>query len=70
MDCEGTAVVEAAASVTSAARPMNDLGGLIRKKKRKVDDVNAVEENGAQVAVVAQPDPGVNVLVGRKKAKS
>lgn len=62
LECKGDAEVELVAS-ENAARPTNDLGGLI-KKKRKVDNTNASEGG------VAQPNAGVNVLIGRKKAKS
>lgn len=72
IDCVGTAEVETAASA-GGARPMNDLGGLVRKKKRKADDGGDVVVDGDGVS---QPEvekeasgAGVNVLVGRKKAK-
>lgn len=73
IDCVGTAEVETAASA-GGARPMNDLGGLVRKKKRKADDGgDGVVVEGDGVAQPAREEEasgaGVNVLVGRKKAK-
>lgn len=64
VDCEGRAVVETSGGASAGQATTNDLGGLVRKK-RKVDDGGAV-----QTAGVAEPVAAVNVLVGRKKAKS
>ncbi|KAM0723706.1 hypothetical protein Q7P37_000694 [Cladosporium fusiforme] len=78
LDCVGSAEVEveAGASVGGAAAPvMNDLGGLVRKKKRKAGEeggVAAGEGCAEQLALPVEREPataGVNVLVGRKKAK-
>jgi hypothetical protein len=77
LDVEGSAVVETAVGGGGAGgggQAMNDLGGLVRRKKRKVDEG---EGNGSQggkdvepaTAAVTAP-AGVNVLVGRKKVKS
>jgi hypothetical protein len=47
---------------------------LVRRKKRKVDAGEAGEGSGSQAAKEVEPATataaGVNVLVGRKKAKS
>jgi regulator of Ty1 transposition protein 109 len=70
LDCAGTADVESVVG-TGGARPMNDLGGLVRKK-RKVDGGNGNASEGGAVGSSngVEPASGVNVLVGRKKAKS
>ena len=73
LECEGSAVVETAAGGAAGGQATNDLGGLVRRRKRKVDDGEA-EGSGVQAGkdvgpVAAAPD-GVNVLVGRKKAKN
>ena len=72
LECEGSAVVEVEAGGVGGRQAMNDLGGLVRRKKRKVDDGEAGEGGGtAQVTKESEPAAaGVNVLVGRKKAKS
>ena len=78
LDVEGSAeiAVESAASgggVSSQAPVMNDLGGLVRKKKRKVDEDDGASSSSATVQTGAEAKPesnGVNVLVGRKKAKN
>ena len=78
LECEGSAVVEVGARDVSGGLATNDLGGLVRKKKRKVDDGEGgvAEGRGDQgskdvesAAAPAAP-AGVNVLVGRKKAKT
>lgn len=69
LECKGTTEVESVASA-SGVRPTNDLGGLIRKKKRKADDDKVSEGVVSQVENAGQTDAGVNVLIGRKKAKS
>ena len=55
-----------------AGQATNDLGSLVRKKKRKVEDGEAGEGSGTQASKEVEPaaPAGVNVLVGRKKAKS
>lgn len=70
LECEGTAVVETSTMAAGGVPATNDLGGLVRKKKRKVDDEDATVGSGAQETKVVEPAAGVNVLVGRKKAKS
>jgi regulator of Ty1 transposition protein 109 len=68
LECEGTADVESAVS-SGGARPMNDLGGLVRKK-RKVEDGSVGVGGAVGSSNGVEPGSGVNVLVGRKKAKS
>ena len=70
LECEGSAVVETSVGSAGVGQATNDLGGLVRRKKRKVDDRDVVEGGGNQAAEEAEPASGVNVLVGRKKAKS
>jgi hypothetical protein len=70
LECGGTAVVEAGVVGTAEGQATNDLGGLVRKKKRKVDDGDATESTEIQASKEIEPAPAVNVLVGRKKAKS
>lgn len=74
LECEGSAVVEISAGGAGGGggQATNDLGSLVRKKKRKVEDGDAAEGNGAQASREVEPaaPAGVNVLVGRKKAKS
>jgi hypothetical protein len=72
LECAGSAVVEVEAPGVGGGQAMNDLGGLVRRKKRKVDDGEAGEGGGtAQVTKESEPAAAeVNVLVGRKKAKS
>jgi hypothetical protein len=73
LECEGSAVVEASVGSAVGGQATNDLGGLVRRKKRKLDDpgnVNSAEGNGDQGVKEVEPAGGVNVLVGRKKAKS
>jgi regulator of Ty1 transposition protein 109 len=69
LECEGTADVESVVS-TGGTPPMNDLGGLVRKKKRKVEDGSAGAGGSVEPSNGVEPESGVNVLVGRKKAKS
>lgn len=67
LECVGSADIEMVAGATGGAKPMNDLGGLVRKK-RKADDATTT---GAPVDGAAKAEEsGVNVLVGRKKAKN
>lgn len=68
LDCEGTAEFETSAS-SAGAQLMNDLGGLVRKKKRKVDDIKVPEGTAAESSNGVEPGSGVNVLIGRKKSK-
>jgi regulator of Ty1 transposition protein 109 len=68
LDCKGTAELETAVS-TAGAQTTNDLGGLVRKK-RKSDDRDATEGSVANSVDVVKSDYGVNILVGRKKSKS
>ena len=74
LDVEGSAVVEAGVGggVVGGGQATNDLGGLVRRKKRKVDDGEVAEGSGSQASKETEPaaPAGVNVLVGRKKAKS
>ena len=70
LDVEGSAEVstESAAGVGGSSQPAvtNDLGGLVRKKRK-------AEDGGASSAAAATShieSNGVNMLVGRKKAKS
>jgi hypothetical protein len=80
LDVEGSAAVETTVGGGGAGgsgQVLNDLGGLVRRKKRKVDEG---EGDGSQGGKTVEPEPaaaaaaaapaGVNVLVGRKKAKS
>lgn len=67
LDVVGEAEVAVAQAAINGTGATNDLGGLVRKKKRKVEDAGA----GGEVATVQQEQvPAVNMLVGRKKAKS
>ena len=75
LDVEGSAEVvhSAAMSVGGSSQPAtNDLGGLVRKKKRKAEeDVGSSSSASAQAGSEAPSEGnGVNVLVGRKKAKN
>ncbi|KAM0707801.1 hypothetical protein Q7P35_004450 [Cladosporium inversicolor] len=73
LECEGSAVVEIGGGAISGGQVMNDLDGLVRKKKRKVEDGGSAERSGSQTTKESEPAAaaaGVNVLVGRKKAKS
>ena len=72
LECEGSAVVEVGGSV-GGGLATNDLGGLVRRKKRKVVDGEAEgsgDQAGKHVEPLAAAPAGVNVLVGRKKAKN
>lgn len=65
LDVVGEAEVAALHPVSNGAGATNDLGGLVRKKKRKVDDAN-----GEPATAQQEQEPVVNTLIGRKKAKS
>lgn len=72
LECVGSAEVETAAATAGngGVQPVNNLGGLVRKK-RKVDDGTGSQGAGDQVAgAPTAEESGVNVLVGRKKAKN
>lgn len=76
LECVGTAEVETVAG--AGVRVMNDLGGLVRRKRKADGDGDGEGVAGAvNDADVKQQQPsdgaadaGVNVLVGRKKAKT
>ena len=75
LECEGSAVVEVGGGGVGGGgeQATNDLGGLGRRKKRKVDDGEAGQASGDQALKEVEPAAaaaGVNVLVGRKKAKN
>jgi regulator of Ty1 transposition protein 109 len=72
LDCEGMAEIESMASVSSSSQSAtNDLGGLVRKKRKVGEDGSASSSSASQVGTEVKPESnGVNVLVGRKKAKS
>lgn len=76
LECEGSAVVEVGGGGVGGGggQATNDLGGLVRRKKRKVDDGEAGQASGdhatKEVEPAAAAAAGVNVLVGRKKAKN
>lgn len=72
LDCEGMAEIESVASVSSSSQSAtNDLGGLVRKKRKVGEDGSASSSVASQDGTAAKPESnGVNVLVGRKKAKS
>jgi hypothetical protein len=76
LDVEGSAVVvgEGGTGGGGGGQATNDLGGLVRRKKRKVDEGDGSGSQASKdvepaAAAVAAP-AGVNVLVGRKKAKN
>lgn len=66
-DVVGEAEVAISKAGSNGVGATNDLGGLVRKKKRKVEVADAGGESAAQQQEQA---PAVNMLVGRKKAKS
>jgi regulator of Ty1 transposition protein 109 len=74
LDCEGSAEIESVvASVSGSSQPAtNDLGGLVRKKRKVGEDGGASSAAAEQVGGEGrlESNGGVNVLVGRKKAKS
>jgi regulator of Ty1 transposition protein 109 len=75
LDVEGSAEVatESRVGKVGEGQPavMNDLGGLVRKKRKAGEDGGVSSVATAQVGSEAKPDSnGVNVLVGRKKSKA
>ena len=77
LECVGSAVVPEMGGGGvggGGGQATNDLGSLVRKKKRKVEDGETAEGSGSQGSNYVEPaaaaPAGVNVLVGRKKAKS
>lgn len=68
LDCVGEAEIEAGSAAGGGARPMNDLGRLVSKKRKAEDGGVSGSQDSAEGTT---PDgEGVNVLVGRKKAKN
>ncbi|KAF7189924.1 Histone acetyltransferase [Pseudocercospora fuligena] len=70
----GSVVPEASATAASVngAAPVNDLGGLIKKKKRKADEAGKENMKANDVQAGANEQPAVNVLSSgmiRKKPK-
>ncbi|EME81900.1 uncharacterized protein MYCFIDRAFT_175481 [Pseudocercospora fijiensis CIRAD86] len=62
----------AAAATLNGAAPINDLGGLVKKKKRKVDETGPENMKASDVEAGANEQPAVNVLSSgmiRKKPK-
>jgi regulator of Ty1 transposition protein 109 len=76
LDVEGSAEIatESTASAIGSSKPaMNDLGGLVRKKRKVGEDGSASSHSAATEQVeagVKAESNDVNVLVGRRKAKS
>ncbi|KAL1589512.1 hypothetical protein WHR41_01468 [Cladosporium halotolerans] len=70
LECVGTAETETAVGA-EGAKQMNDLGGLVRKKRKADDGGSGAGATPVESADQAKPEGnGVNVLVGRKKAKN
>lgn len=74
VECVGTAEMECGGVDGSGERGVNDLGGLVRRKRKADGEGVAVDGNDADVKQQQLSDgaagAGVNVLVGRKKAKN
>jgi regulator of Ty1 transposition protein 109 len=73
LDVEGSAEIadENVASAAGSSQPaMNDLGGLVRKKRKAGEDGGGSSSATAPVGNETKPESnGVNMLVGRKKSK-